>query len=195
MTKLFGMEYSVAVVPTFDRSGRPDLLGWDDAMDSHENDVDIWATFHDDEAADLCEPVLRDLFKSREDAAREECDEPVFICESVTPTTAEKLDIEYFWQDILDVGNGFDADEFGWSDTDNSGKEYAWNEDSLEKQVPKAEDYLSVAMNDLRSELEFAFNPYDISPSEAEAFALEKFQNILRLGIQLYRKEEDYYVY
>jgi len=195
MTKLFGMEYSVAVVPTFDRSGRPDLLGWDEAMDNHENDVDIWATFHDAEAADLCEPVLRDLFKSREEAAREECDEPVFVCESVKPKMAEKLDIEYFWQDILDLGNGFNPDEFSWSDTDNSGKEYAWNEDALEKQVPKADDYLSVAMNDLRSELEFAFNPYEISTSEAEAYAVEKFQNILRLGIQLYRKEEDYYVY
>ena len=93
------------------------------------------------------------------------------------------------------MGNGFDPDEFGWSDTDNSDKEYAWNEDALEKQVPKSNDYLSVAMRDLRVELECAFNPYDISPSEAEAFALEKFQNILRLGIQLYRKEEDYYVY
>jgi len=195
MSKLFGMEYSVAVVPPFDSSGRPDLLAWDDAMDSHENDVDIWATFHDDEAADLCEPVLRDLFKSREDAARQECDEPVFICESVKPTTAEKLDIEYFWQDILDLGNGFDPDEFGWSDTDNTGNEYAWNEDALEKQVPKPDDYLSVAMNDLRVELECAFNPCEISPSEAEAFALEKFQNILRLGIQLYRKKDDYYDY
>lgn len=195
MTKVFGMEYSVAVAPSFDSSGRPDLLAWDDAMDSHENDVDIWATFHDSEAADLCEPVLRDLFKSREDAAREECDEPVFICENVKPTATEELDIGYFWQDILDLGNGFDPDEFGWSDTDKSGDEYAWNEDTLEKQVPKPDDYLSVAMNDLRVELECAFNPYDISPSEAEAFALEKFQNILRLGIQLYRRKGDYYDY
>lgn len=107
----------------------------------------------------------------------------------------KKLDIGYFWNGILDLGMGFDPDEFGWSDTDNNGNEYAWNEDALEKQVPKVDDYLSVAMDDLRRELEFAFNPYEMSPSEAEECALKLFQNILQLGIQLYREEENYYVY
>lgn len=103
---------------------------------------------------------------------------------------SEKLGIEHFWQDILGVDNGFNPNEYGWSDTDNSGKEYAWDKDTLEKQVPKVDDYLSVAIDDLRRELEFVFNPYDMPSIEAEAVVLERFQNIMRLGIQLYRNTE-----
>ena len=52
MAKVYGMEYYEACVPSFGSDGHPDLLAWDDAMDSNESDKEIWATFHDDEAAE-----------------------------------------------------------------------------------------------------------------------------------------------
>ena len=64
--------------------------------------------------------------------------------------------------------------------------------DGLTQQVPKEQDYLSVALNELESELRFAFNPYDMSASSAEHLVREKFENIMRLGIQLYRDHGKY---
>lgn len=215
MTKIFGMEYSVACVPSFDSGGRPDLLAWDDAMDSHENEKEIWAEFHDEEAAKLCEPVLKRLFESREEDAKMQCDTPYFIDDDVSDNRPEPLSVEYFWEEVLWLDNGFDPDEFNWSDTDRDGNEYWWTcatndyqnvekpiksrrkhlqemKDGLTQQVPKEQDYLSVALNELESELRFAFNPYDMSASSAEHLVREKFEKIMRLGIQLYRDHGKY---
>jgi len=45
-TTIVSISYSNAVVPNFDSHGRPDLSGWDDAMDSHEDSEDTLAIFH-----------------------------------------------------------------------------------------------------------------------------------------------------
>lgn len=216
MAKVYGMEYYEACVPSFGSDGHPDLLAWDDAMDSNESDKEIWATFHDDEAADLCEPILERLFASREEDAKMRCDEATFINEDVRETQKERVSIEYFWEQVLYIDNGFDPDEFNWSDTDRDDNEYWWScvhndyknvfprptnrrkhkqqmRDGLTKQVPKEQDFLSVVAQDLIRELEFSFNPYDMSCDTAEDIAREKFDNILRLGIQLYRDHSKYY--
>ena len=64
MTKtVVKISYSNAVVPEFDSSGRPDLLGWDAAMESHDSEEEVLAVFHDDDIASLCKPVIKEFFE------------------------------------------------------------------------------------------------------------------------------------
>jgi len=133
--------YSDAVVPEFDSSGRPDLLGWDDAMESHQPEEEVLAVFHDEDIAALCKPVIKGFFDDVNTLDLKE----VYQSDDVElkfETREEKIKTtKWFWEEIVQDTSVFYDHSLGEKDAD--GKEYQWEDEAaLHKQVPAMDDFL-----------------------------------------------------
>ena len=133
--------YSDPPVPEFDSSGRPDLLGWDDAMESHQPEEEVLAVFHEEDIAELCKPVIKAFFNTLDDDVIKE----VYQSDDVElkfETREEKIKTtKWFWEEIVQDTSVFYDHSLGEKDVD--GKEYQWeDEEVLHKQVPAMNDFL-----------------------------------------------------
>ena len=107
-----GIEYYNVIVPEFDSRGCPDLLGWDEAMDDADDDEqDVWATFHDEDIAKLCKPVIEDFFNKHHKDQYDEfmSGEPTFLFRVVIEDDDDNspANLHWFWDEVI-------GDYFNW---------------------------------------------------------------------------------
>ena len=181
------IEYSNAVVPEFDSKGKPDLLGWDDAVASHQPNTDPIAKFYSKEYAEICKPVIEGFYKDIDLNEVYEADDVDIVWNEVWEAKPS-LDIKWFWDEIICIDNGFNPDDHEWSaeEKDKDGNEYLWNEDGLFSQVPKYTDFVKSCQIHIENEMDFLKNPYDISQEEAIDNAVDEFSKILQLIVKYY---------
>ena len=125
------IEYSNAVVPNFDVRGKPDLLAWDQAMESHQPNKEPLARIYKKDIAELCEEAIYEHFEGVDLTI--EFDE-VYDTEDDGPT------LKWYWADIVQEAYCY---ENNLSQVDYYGKDFEWgDEEKLHKQVPPISDFI-----------------------------------------------------
>jgi len=187
MPKVFGMKYVVACVPEFDDFGSPDLLAWDDAMDEHENDTEIWATFNDDEAAKLCAPILKELFESREENAKEKCDEPVFIAEEVRNAERKPFTLADWWDEYYDYWWEESEAHDELTDKDDDGAPLDW--ENIHEQRPSYHDFMTIMAHEAVRGVFDCNNNVDMSLQDKRDLHNERMNDLWELHDSLYETD------
>ena len=114
-----GLRWEHEIVPEFDSHGRPDLLGWDEAMHNDVSEFEKWATFYDEEAADACRPVLKELQEQQAkdyDPSDPDYDRdypPEFEEKETVKNKKDSPDWKWFYEEFLLV-DGFSPEQYGW---------------------------------------------------------------------------------
>lgn len=190
-TEVF-IQYSNAIVPEFDSKGKPDLLGWDDAKASHIPDKDAIATFYSKDYANICMPAINDYHKDIDLSEVYEADDADVYVHHIYDE--EELSIAFFWEEIVDVGNGFSPEDHGWDKdaTDKDGNDYLWNEEGLFQQVPKYEDFVKSCQNHLRLELNWCIDPDETSQEEAVRGSVREIAKMMELAVKIYGRRYSY---
>lgn len=186
------IQHSNAVVPEFDSRGKPDLLGWDDAVASHKPDTDPIALFYTKDYAELCKPVIDQYYESVDLNEVYEADNVDIVWQEVWEDS--DVDIKFFWEHIVCVDMGFSPEDHGWDPdaTDKLGNDYVWNTDHLFTQVPKFDDFVKSCQHRISGELESVREPWDISQEDAISNAVEDFNKMLSLLVKYYSKGFDH---
>ena len=198
-----GLRWENEIVPEFDSHGRPDLLGWDEAMANDVPDFEKWATFHDEEAADACRPVLKGLQEQRakdyEGIDRDwDHDYPPEFEERLTvKNKKDDPDWKWFYEDFLSI-DGFCPDDYGWVNmldaydkpypkgvANDNGKEddnYDW--DYILSTAPSIENFKAMISDNIKLMVEWTF-------TRCEPLGIETFVEDIERVYQLYRDTYD----
>ena len=175
----------------FTDTGHVDMDAFDE--DRGHEDVTVLAVFFDEEIEKASRHLLAELDtkykKENEDFPEyDQVDvERVVIDDKPEP----RVGIEWFWEEVVWVSNGFDPSVYDFSDTDVHGKPWQWDDDGLMRQIPKPKDFVRVAMDEIKGELMNVCKPVDISPSEAESCAKEICSKIINLAHDLYHPDDE----
>ena len=188
-TTIVSISYSNAVVPSFDSHGKPDLLGWDDAMDSHQDSEDTLAIFHDPDVLEACKPIIEKMY-SDEEKLREEYQSDYVDLKFWKPSPVREEDkptLKWFWDNV--IGDHFDYRK--WEDEDGKildyfGKEYDFETDGYYSQYPSKKHYLIACMDCLHSDMVGCLDPYDVGEDVWDADFHKYSQNMIELGRKLY---------
>lgn len=178
----------------FTPTGHVDM---DDFDESGETITETIMTFDDPEVEELVAPDIDKLraYFTEQNNERPEADEVDVVRKVVEPSVGKKakpLDIEFFWKEFIDLGMGFNPDDYGWDETDSEGKPYQWNTDELFKQVPKHEDFLKVCQKEIAHEMEWATKDLtEFGVDEAYDIVHERLEQFLKLSRNLYQQEAD----
>jgi len=195
MTKIIaGIEYHNVIVPEFDSGGCPDLLGWDEAMrEADDDEQDVWATFHDEDIAKLCKPVIADFFNKHHKDQYDEfiSGEPTFLFRDVSDDGDNSpANLDWFWDEVVDAGSGcFDFRMWENKDgkiLDSAGKEFDWEGDGYRKQKPSFENYLIACQRHLAYDFEHAIRPVDCSSEDFFNWLQKDQAKLISLGKELY---------
>ncbi len=181
------IEYSNVVLPEFDSKGKPDLLGWDDAVQANQPDRDSIATFYSPEYEKVCMPAILEHSKSVDLCEVYEADDAEIVVEHKY-AEEEKESIPFFWEEIVDVGNGFSPQDHGWDEnaTDKDDNEYLWNEDEFLQQIPKYKDFVKSCQHYLGRELEWCLAPDGTSQADAVDCSIKELTKMMQLAVQIY---------
>lgn len=191
-TEVF-IQYSNAVVPEFDSKGKPDLLGWDDAVASHIPDRDPIATFYSKDYANICMPAINDHHKDIDLRKVYDADDADVYVHHIHDEE-EELSTAFFWEEIVNVGNGFSPEDHGWDKdaTDKDGNEYLWNEEDLFQQAPKYDDFVKSCQHRLMLELGWCVDPTEMSQEDAVRESVNELNKMMELAVKVYGKRSIY---
>ena len=190
-----GIEYYNVIVPEFDSRGCPDLLGWDEAMQNADDDEqDVWATFHDEDIAKLCKPVIEEFFNKHHKDEYDEfmSGEPRFLFKEVDDNDDddEPANLDWFWDTVVDAGSGcFDFRMWENKDgkiVDSEGKEFDWEGDGYRKQKPSFQNYLAACQQHLAYDFAHAIRPVDCSSENIFNWLQRDQEKLIFLGKELY---------
>ena len=194
-TIVYEKKYYLGPKIEFTPTGHVDMDVFDEGGSTY---VDVLAEFHDEEAERLCRPVLEGLedVYNRRNKAEPEADEvwvERVIQHEPEPNKLSDYGPHFFWNDFLDVSNGFFPSEFDWDEEDNEGKPYDWDTEELFKQVPKYKDFLKVCQHEIANEMEWATKDLtDFSVDEAYRIVLDKVSMFLKMSRCMYQQEFDW---
>ena len=134
------IEYSNAVVPNFDVRGKPDLLAWDQAMESHQPNKEPLARIYKKDIAELCEEAIYEHFEGVDLNEVFESDHVTIEFDEVYDTEDDGPTLKWNWADIVQEAYCY---ENNLSQVDYYGKDFEWgDEEKLHKQVPPISDFI-----------------------------------------------------
>ena len=177
----------------FTETGHVDMDYFDEDP-AAENETYMLAIFYDEEVEELCRPILDAHEATLTEQSKEEWSYVNINRHEVKPEKKERINYgpEFFWNTFLDLGNGFNPDDFGWDETDINDKPYDWNTDQLFKQVPKQKDFIKVCQHEIANEMVWATKDLtDIGVDEAESIVMEKMIWFLSMSRQMYQQDFD----
>ena len=191
MTKtVVKISYSNAVVPEFDSSGRPDLLGWDAAMESHDSEEEVLAVFHDDDIASLCKPVIKEFFEDVDLNEMYQSDDVDLRFQKMPPPenrTIPETTTAWFWKEIVQDTSVFYDHELGEKDRD--GEEYQWEDDELlHKQIPAMDDFLHFVKEEACQYVEY-YRPRNMSDYFEMDYMLSNLTKMYELARMWYSRD------
>ena len=191
-TTIVSISYSNAVVPNFDSRGRPDLLGWDDAMDSHQDKEDTLAIFHDPDVLEACKPIIKKMYADEESLREEYQSDYVDLNFRKVPPVKEedKPTLKWFWDVVID--DFFDYEK--WKDEDGNifddlGNPFDWEGGGFYSQKPSLENYKIACMDYLSGDFGGAIEPEDAPASVWESEFQEAAEKMMQLGRELYNSD------
>lgn len=193
-TIVYSVEYYNPSPIRFTGTGHVDMDYFDDDRDSME-DTEILASFYDEEAEELCRPILEALQPTLEKRNEEEWSYVSIKRREVKPEKAERIDYgpEFFWNTFLDLGNGFNPDEYGWDETDKDGNPFDWDTKGFMNQIPKRKDFLKVCQAEIGFEMRCASIDIDeCSYEQAYSETREKLEQFFEMDRKMYQRDFDH---
>jgi hypothetical protein len=191
---IMGVNWENEIVPDFDSYGRPDLLKWDNDMDNDIPEFEKWATFYDEEAADACRPVLKEL--QEQQAKDYDPSDPDYDRDYPPEFEEKKQNLEpsweWFWKDWIQADLGFECHSYGWGKMeDDLGKpypmskkypgEYDW--DYICSTAPSRENFVATVTEEVKSQIFQVFE---------DGFDLENLFEEIENAHELYKKHYKY---
>lgn len=181
------IEYDNAVVPDFDSYGKPDLLGWDAAMDAHEADREPLARIYKKDLVEVCKEAITESF---EDVNLNEVYERDYVTiefDEVYDTEEDGPTLQWFWKDIVQDAYCY---EENLSQVDIDGQDFDWDEKkNLYKQVPPISDFIHFMEEEASAHARYyqKGNSSDYFPIE---FRLDNLRKLMELAEKLYDMEK-----
>lgn len=183
------IEYDNAVVPDFDSYGKPDLLGWDAAMDAHEPDREPLIRIYQKDLVEVCKEVITESF---EDVNLNEVYERDYVSiefDEVYDTEEDGPTLRWFWEDIVQEAYCY---EMNLSQVDIDGKDFDWDEkENLYKQVPPISDFIYFMEEEASAHARY-YQKGNGSDYFSIDFRLDKLRKLMELAEKLYDKGNRY---
>tara|TARA_Y100001938_G_C7902162_1_gene335223 strand:- start:62 stop:658 length:597 start_codon:yes stop_codon:yes gene_type:complete len=177
------IQYSNAVVPNFDEKGKPDLLAWDEDMQSHEPDREPLATIYQKDIAEVCEKAIRQSFNDVNLNEVYESDYVSIEFDEVYDTKEDGPTLQWYWEDIVQDAHAY---EKHLSQVDYHGEDFKWeNQEELYKQVPPISDFIHFIEEEAASHVTY-FQKGNSSDYFPIRFRLENLRKLMELAEKLY---------
>lgn len=164
-------------VPDFDHRGKPDLLGWDDAVDAWSPEKTVIATVYDKDDAKEILALLQPKYDSKEEATELEIQKHQQEEESYT--------LEDWWKDNDECF--CDLDYYGLTEKDDKGNPYNWDDrDILYQQKPSYHDFISLLAHEAASDVFDNNNCVDCTMDMKRQYNQKKMDKLWKLHDSLY---------
>ena len=170
-------------VPDFDHRGKPDLLGWDDAVDAWEPEETVIATVYDKDDAEKILALLKPKYDSQEEA--------------------EELEIRKHWQEepytLQDWWSDYDQhfcelEYYGLTEKDDEGKPYDWEDgDILYQQKPSYHDFITLLAHTAAGDVFDNNNCVDWTMDQKRQYNQQKMDKLWTLHDKLYDTDLRYH--
>ena len=169
-------------VPSFDSNDKPDLLGWDAAMESYEPDSNVLATANDRDDAAMIASMLADEYDNEEEGsfvtwglAHDQTEEE--------PTLIQRL--FNWWEDYRDWF--CELEEYNLTEVDDQGNPYDWENDNvLYTQVPSYHDFMTIMAHRAARDVFYCNNNLDASPKSKRRWKESYMEDLWTLHDMLY---------
>lgn len=173
------IHYDNAVVP--DCSG--DVLGWNEALESHEADREPLAKIFKKNIAEVCKQAIEKHYENVNLNEIYESDYVSIEFDEIYDTEENGPTLQWYWKYIVQDAYAYHEN---LSQVDRDGKEFEWeDEEKLFQQVPPISDFIHFIQEEAASHVEYfqEGNHDDYFPIE---FHLENLRKMLELAEKLY---------
>lgn len=177
------IEYGNAIVPSFNSSGKPDLLGWDEAMEDSETASDLLVRVYHKDLVEVCKDAINQSFADVDLNDVYESDDVAIVANYSYDTEDNGPTLKWYWEEIVQESHAYFEN---LSQVDFFGNKYEWGDkDKLHKQIPALSDFIYFIEEEASDHVRFyeKGNPNSYFPI---SYRLENLRKLMELAEEIY---------
>ena len=176
-------QYGNAVVPSFNSSGKPDLLGWDEAMENSETQIDTLVRIYHEDLVEVCKKAIDKYFSNVDLNDAYMCDDVALVASTYYDTEDDGPTLKWFWQEVVQEAYCY---EENLSRVDFYGNDYEWDDqEKLHKQIPTISDFIHFIQEEASDHVRY-YEKGNMSDYFPINYRLDNLRKLMELAEELY---------
>jgi len=177
------IEYGNAIVPSFNSSGKPDLLGWDEAMEDSETASDLLVRVYHKDLVGVCKDAINQSFADVDLNDVYESDDVAIIANYFYDTEENGPTLKWYWEEIVQEAHCY---EENLSTVDFHGNDYDWDDqEKLHKQIPAISDFIHFIQEEASDHVRY-YEKGNMSDYFPISYRLDNLRKLMELAEKLY---------